>query len=331
MKRNKKLLLMLAVLVVLIGATVLATSLNPDNQPVEEETVPATIFALNPEEVTAFGWQYNEAMSFTRSEKGWHYTDNAAFPANSQTLEAMLQAISQISANKALSQPGDPAQYGLDDPICTVTVTTDTPHTLVFGQETSLGGEWYFSTGDGNVYIVDGTILDPFRCTLYDLLQYEDFPSLSFISELSVKTVDNSYTITYQDPTESEDRGSWLVNGAPADTQLTETFLDSIADLNWLKCVEYNAADLAAYGFMEDSPIAEFACLAYRQMPTGQTDENGEPVYENARVTDVYTLQIGSTTEEGTYARLIDSNMVYLIDTALWETIRTANPDDLKP
>ena len=53
MKRQKKLLIMLAVLLVLAGATALATYLTETAQNVDPEEDDVVIFGITPEEVTS--------------------------------------------------------------------------------------------------------------------------------------------------------------------------------------------------------------------------------------------------------------------------------------
>ena len=58
MKRNKKLLVMLAVLVVLAGATALAARLTAKSQEVDPDADDVVIYTAAPEEVTSLSWVY---------------------------------------------------------------------------------------------------------------------------------------------------------------------------------------------------------------------------------------------------------------------------------
>ena len=63
MKRMKKVLLLLLVLALLAGATA-AVKLTAKDAAGQEDTA-VTVFSLNPEAVTALGWDYSEEISFT--------------------------------------------------------------------------------------------------------------------------------------------------------------------------------------------------------------------------------------------------------------------------
>ena len=63
MKNGKKLLLLLLVLAVLVGATAIVGTISKNAADQEDET--QTVFSLDPENVTYLGWDYSEKVSFT--------------------------------------------------------------------------------------------------------------------------------------------------------------------------------------------------------------------------------------------------------------------------
>ena len=69
MKNGKKLLLLLLVLAVLVGATAIVGTISKNAADQEDET--QTVFSLDPENVTYLGWDYSEKVSFTAGEDGW--------------------------------------------------------------------------------------------------------------------------------------------------------------------------------------------------------------------------------------------------------------------
>ena len=58
MKNGKKLLLLLLVLAVLVGATAIVGTISKNAADQEDET--QTVFSLDPENVTNLGWDYSE-------------------------------------------------------------------------------------------------------------------------------------------------------------------------------------------------------------------------------------------------------------------------------
>ena len=191
MKRGKKLIALLAALVILTGAALAATLLNPERQEgsgQEEEKI--SIFTLDSDSVTALSWTYEEeTLSFLCDGGQWSYADDAAFPLDSSYLEDMVTALSDVTASKSISEPEDLAQYGLEEPTCTVTVSTGEDRELRIGDATSLDGLRYCSTGDGNVYLVDSALLDAFSYGLSDLVQMETIPDMDSTDSFTASSI----------------------------------------------------------------------------------------------------------------------------------------------
>ena len=157
MKRNKKLLLMLAVMAVCIAAAVIITGMD-FNSPEQEETDNSfVIFQSDPDSVSEISWTYEkETMSFRKTGDGWSYTEDAAFAVDAEQLQLVLEAAKEIKATKTLSGIQQLADYGLADPQCSVTVTANgVSKQILFGNETGIRGSVYVSIGDGNVYLVE--------------------------------------------------------------------------------------------------------------------------------------------------------------------------------
>lgn len=332
MKRGKKLIYMLLALVVLVGATFLATKLSPEESTdtEEEQTV---IFTLDRQSVTALGWDYSEAVHFTASDAGWVYSADAAFPLDESYIDTMLTTLSEITSTKTISDPEDLDQYGLEVPVCTITVTADSEYTLSIGEETTMGGERYFSIGDGNVYLVDEDILSDFSYGLYDVLAYETIPVMSEVTGMTLRSDVQSYEITYEENSGRaySDSYVWFMGDKTLDTELTDSLISAVTGLSWDSCVEFNATDLSQYGL--DSPAAAVTVdyIETVQVETGETDEEGNAVYETEERAAAFALELGSVTDDGCYAKLPGSNMVYLVDMELLDTLLYTTYSELQP
>ena len=67
----------------------------------------------------------------------------------------MAYALEKITSNRTIGAPEDLSEYGLDEPQCTVDIAAgEDSYQLLIGDETTLDGLLYLSTGDGNVYLV---------------------------------------------------------------------------------------------------------------------------------------------------------------------------------
>lgn len=340
MKRGKKLLTLLLVLVVLAGLTVLIPRLLPDEDAGSDDADNSfSILTLDADDITGISWDYSEALTFLRSGDSWVYADDSAFPLDESYLETMLSTLTQVTATKAIEEPEDLDQYGLEVPLCTVTVTAGESYTLSLGSETSLGGERYLSTGDGKVYLVDSTILDSFSYGLFDLLEYESIPNLYDTTGFHVESNSQSYDLVKLENSgiAYSDSYVWfLENGGrylTLDTDLTEALIDNISTMTWGQCVTYNVSGdaLAQYGL--DDPTATIT-VNYSQtseVETNETDEDGNPITETQETPATFVLEIGSEGTDGCYARIAGSNMVYLIDSAIRDDLCYTTYNDLRP
>ncbi len=309
MKRSKKLLSLLLVLAVLIAATA-AVSLYTQEQEVQEDTS-TVVFTLDKDTVTKIGWDYSEEISFTAGEDGWVYEDDPAFPVEESYLDAMLESLAEVKASRNLGTTDDLDQYGLEVPVCVVTVTTDETHTLSIGHETAVGGERYFSNGDGNVYLVDSGLLESFSYGLYDILKTETVPKVESLSGMLVETEESSYRLVYEEASGKaySDEYVWFLGDKALDTELTQSLISMVTDLNLAQCVDYNAQDLAQYGLDDPSVKAT--------------------VYDGGK--KAFTVEVGSEKDDQCYVRLAGSNMVYQVDSQLCNTLMYSTYADLRP
>lgn len=317
MKRMKNLLALLAVLVVLMAATFAARKWNPENQ--VEETIPAeVVFTLDAETVTALSWDYSEALNFEKEGDTWVYADDPVFALDESFITSALEALVSVESSKTIEDVEDFDQYGLEVPVCAITVTAGETYELAIGQETTMGGERYFSVGDGNVYLVDEEIIDTFSYGLYDLLTYETIPDMTDVMYVTVSAGEESFTLNYQENSglSYSDEYVWFLNDEALDTELTESFLSNVTGLSWIECVNYNAEDLSAYGLDDPAATVKVRYILTKEESTSAQD---------------FILEIGDDTGDGCYARIAGSNMVYLIDSAVREAMLYTTSADLMP
>jgi len=98
------------------------------------------------------------------------------------------------------------------------------------------------------------------------------------------------------------------------DTSAAKSLAEQITGLMWTKCVDYKAGDrLAAYGL--DEPAAT--------VTVGYTGSDGAAAS--------FVLEIGGSTNSGSYARIADSGMIYLIDSAVTDAVTSATASSLLP
>ncbi len=339
--RSTTLLILLGVLLVLIVATAAATLLNPDNQVEEVETV-YLLSDLDTDSVTGLSWTYDgETVSLTSDGESWTDADDDSFPLDESYPESMVAALAEVTVTKTIEEPAELSEYGLEEPSCTVTVTVDGEETeLLIGDENTLDGGYYLSNGDGNVYIVDDSLLSTFTYSLYDLIEMETLPDLSDISRVTVDAETQTLDIYYLEDSglAYSDEYTWfLLDGEDyltLDNDTTEALLDYVQSLSWASCADYNADEdeLAACGLDEPAVTVTVAYTETVQVDTGETDDDGETIYETEERDATFVLEIGDYYEgDSCYARIADSQMVYLIDADVCDVLLYTGYDDLRP
>lgn len=285
MKRGKKLLLLTLVLVVVAGAALAALKFMPDEE--VEETESISVLTLDAESITGLAWSYgDESLSFVCDGSVWSYSEDADFPLDTSYMSAMTSAVSDISAEKVIEEVSDLAEYGLDEPVCSITVTAEAETTIDIGDETSLDGLRYVSIGDGNVYLVSSDLLTNFSYGLYDLVAKETLPDMSELVSFSVERASGTLVIDYLEGSDlaytdrytyfAEDGDGWL----SLDSELAENFVSQITGLTWGDCVDYKAdlKTLGNYGLDSPAVTVTVNYIETTEVETNETDEDGEPI-----------------------------------------------------
>lgn len=342
MKRQKTLLILLLVLVVISGAAFAAARLNREADAETSETANEPIVSIDTEsaESLSFTYESNDTLSFTREDGEWSYAEDSDFPLYGAYIDTMLEKISELSALKTIDTPESLADYGLDEPVCSVTVTAGGEYEFKIGDESELDGERYVSVGDGNVYLVDADILSSFNYGLYDLVEKETVPSMQDVQRFTVSSGDKSYELEYIEDSglAYSDEYVWFYkNGEDdymtLDTALTSSFIAKVTGLDWGECVNYKADETALkdYGLSEPQLTVTVEYTESAEYATNMTDSDGQTIYETRETPATFTLEIGGYDGDYCYARIADSSMVYLIDADICDSLMYVDYVDLQP
>ena len=340
MKRGKKLLLLTLVLVLMAGVALAVRKLTPKSKEADTGSEEISIFSVDTESVTKLTWTYQgETVALVDAGDGWMYENDRDFPLDESRLNTMLNALGEITASKTIENVEDLGQYGLEEPVCSISVTAGKTSEIRLGDETGLGGQRYLSLGDGSVYLVDASLLSSFSYGLYDIIQKEAIPSMNSIRSFSVDRGTDQLTIDYL-----EDSGlaysrqyTWFAQTESGyqtlDTELTDTFTEQITELQWGSCVDYKATPSAIQKYGLDTPAVTVTVtyLKTSKVATNQQDEDGNTVYETKETEKTFTLEIGGYTGSSCYARINDSQMVYLISAEICDSLLYTGIGDLLP
>ena len=232
----------------------------------------------------------------------------------------MLLALSNVTSEKVIDTPEDMTQYGLEPALvkAAVTLTDGSGKIISFGDESAISGEYYMSLGDGKVYMVDPSVVSPFKNSLMDAVKKEEIPEIDNITRFFIDGENIDVEIIKQEGgfTEEDSAYTWFWKTEdgeylPLDSAKALTFMSNITDLSLGRCMYYNASSLDLYNCRLDRPYFT-ATVEYGD---GQS----------------FVFDVGTTDGLSLCGRIAGSNMIYEVDNSLAVTLLYMPYEDLMP
>lgn len=297
-KKNKGILILLAVLILLVAVYFgLRTWNAQQEEKAQEEQEAATVHVTDTsaEDIVSLKFNVgNGGLEFSKEDDQWYYTPDKDFPLQQSYPEDMAETVGSITAGRELTDGDSIDAYGLDEPAYTIEYTDADGNTteLLFGDMT--GDDYYVMlNGNDTVYTVNSSVIDPFNYTLDDMARLDDYPSIGSGNLVKEVITQNGETTTYDSEDEDQAEDIAAVAGGLGAVSLSEAADYSVED-----------EDLDVYGLDEDSRITVEATYT-------QDDEE-----------HLFTLYIGNEDGSGNrYVMLNDSRIVYLISDEICDNI----------
>lgn len=334
MNRSKRITLLLCVLVLISTATFFMMHYEQRTENIK--AMEQVILELPPEDVQTLSWSYGEeTLSFRRDEDGlWCWEEDDAFPVDEEAMNNLLSWFSSLQTTFVIEDVEDYSQYGLSDPACTISLTTEgNSCTVSLGDFSQMDSQRYLSIGDGNAYLMAEDPMEDFQITIQDMIRQDTVPTLTDVTEAAFSGLE-SYTIRREeDSTKSYSSDDvYFTGNDPLDTKRVESFLGSLEKLDLTNYVTYNATqeELTAFG-MDDPELT--VSVTY------------QPEEENASE-EVFTLHISrnpeavrkaAESEEDAeeieipcYLRVGDSPIVYEISESQYDSLTKVSYNDLR-
>ena len=343
MSRNKKLLILLTVLVLCVGIYFIADRF------LSEEALSGgniEITSVDSGKITSIKWDFegNQCEIKKGDDNSWYYADDESFPLDQDIAVDMLSAVSSVKAVKEVTDdPSDLSTYGIDDPQIKLYVTADgQEHEYDIGDYNESSGYYYMMhTGDASLYYVDSSLYDLFSLELLDLAEKEYLPEIETedVSKITIASGGKEIEINYYaDGKEGFDsQYKYFVtddsgNQSPCDESTVKSLITGFTNISWSSCQAYNVTedDLALYGL--NSPAAAFS-IEYTYTVESET-ASGEEQSDN-KVTGRDTLLIGNSfasQEDGEnyyYAMIQGGKCVYALSASSGEAYIISGAEEL--
>lgn len=214
-----------------------------------------TILSIPTDTVTAPSWTNEDGMfSFTKGDT-WTYDGDSAFPVDEGKINDLLAQFEDFAAAFAIDDVEDYAQYGLTEPICTISITAgEETYTVQLGDFSKMDEQRYVSIGDGKAYLVSHDPLDEFGAVLRDMILDDTIPAFDTAEKIAFTGTEN-YTISYdEDGTSICADDVYFADGQPLDTDNVNAWLTALTGLDLTDYVSYNVTNEELQTFGLDEP-----------------------------------------------------------------------------
>ncbi|MCI5919663.1 MAG: DUF4340 domain-containing protein [Roseburia sp.] len=179
-KQRKQFVITVVILLVLVLAYIgihIYNQKQEEKKEKEEKENEITVTELDTDDVTAFSYQVSgETLSFTKDGDEWVYDQDTSLDLDEDVVNGMIEKAASLTADDSFDDYDSLADYGLDQPSNTITLTTkESTTTLYLGNQNAMTSQYYLMTGDGEtVYAVDNTLSTTFSKTVDSLVKEED-------------------------------------------------------------------------------------------------------------------------------------------------------------
>ena len=336
MRKATKLYALLGVLLVVCVAAFAVSHYEEKKEQIKNSD--EVILEIPTDSVTALSWTNGSGtFSFTKDET-WVYDEDNAFPVDEEKINDLLEQFTSFAAAFAIDDVEDYAQYGLDEPICTIHISAgEESYTVELGDFSKMDEQRYISIGDGKAYLVSHDPLDEFDAVLRDMILDDTLPELDTAEQIEFSGNENYTIIRDEDGKSICADDIYFTDGQPLDTNNVDTLLSAIRSLSLTNYVSYNVTDEELTTFGLDNPELTIK-LAYS---TKDGDENAEGsgtlllrVSRNPEEAAAYEEAI----EKGEshipnvtcYVRVGQSQIIYEISQSVYDQLTAVSYDTLR-
>lgn len=352
-KKNLGLLLLLLAMIVLLGVYFWLVKFN-DKKEAQDTAADETkaIVSLDTGTIKSIYFKNPSLeMTLTLNDKGvWEDKEDSTFPVNQTYAANMQNAFAEIKPTSTLTEGiEDLSAFGLKNPVITATATTSDGKetTVMIGNETPFGGEYYAALeGSKEVYVIGTSFYSYFHYTRTDLTAVEAIPAVKAenVTKLSVTAKDGrDFEVVYDEDSPYDYSGfsNYIMNKpyatpVAADNDSMTTLFGNYASLSFSSCADYNATDLSKYGLEEPAYTVSLDYYEEQAAETDGTDSSTDTgtdtdttgstdstdTAKTVKVNKSLTLLIGATNEDGNYyAKTSDSNAVNILDSSTVEKL----------
>lgn len=336
---RKKQVTLCVLLAVFAAISITAVLVSRHEEKVEQiKNSGETILAIPADAVTALSWtNENGTFSFTKGDT-WTYDDDSAFPVDEEKINDLLSQFGAFAAAFIIDDVEDYAQYGLDEPVCTINMTAgEESYTIELGDFSKMDEQRYVSIGDGKAYLVSHDPLDEFGAVLRDMILDDTIPEFDTAKQIAFSGSEN-YVISYdEDGTSICADDVYFTDGKPLDTDNVNEWLTALMGLDLTDYVSYNITNEELQTFGLDNPALTITIDYSSSGENGNETDSGTLVLhlaQNPEELAAYEEALENEEDElpnvTCYARVGESQIVYQITRAEFDDLTAVSYDTLR-
>ena len=336
MRKATKLYSLLGVLLVVCIAAFAVSRYEEKKEQIKNSG--EVILEIPTDSITALSWT-NESgkFSFTKDET-WGYDEDNAFPVDEEKINDLLEQFTSFAAAFAIDDVEDFAQYGLDEPICTIHITAgEESYTVELGDFSKMDEQRYVSIGDGKAYLVSHDPLDEFDAVLRDMILDDTIPEFDTAEQIEFSGSENYTIIRDEDGKSICADDIYFTDGQPLDTDNVDAILSAIQSLSLTNYVSYNVTDEELTTFGLDDP----ELTVKMEYSTRDDDENVEDsgtlllrISRNPEEVAAYEEAVEKDEDDlpdvTCYVRVGQSQIVYEISQSIYDQLTAVSYDTLR-
>jgi hypothetical protein len=334
--KTKKMLILLGVFVVLVGAYVLVSSLNappPTGDPFAPEDDPKepayTVFALNADQLNCFVSSFggaSYAYHLSEDAQTWFWNDDKTLPLSNSEITLMMSQVVALTSALRYENVADEKlpDYGLDDDAQRVEFRyrDGTGETLIFGKKNVYANGTYcaLASAPSTVYVIDSAIPSAFAVQPSAIVEDDKLPTYTasrfsgFLLTWQGTTYTAEYAYPEQDQEDATDEKQFtLYVGGQTRVLSAEDGAALVAELRGWKlkdAVTFDSALHAEYNVSDENENT--LCVYYTYDVKYEDEKTGTT--NTVPMQGMYKLYLGNVKEDGSiYVRLSDANGVYLL------------------
>ena len=173
------------VILAVIYVFVLQADFNAEDTTKEENEI--AVLTVEREDIRSALIENSQGtLRFTYDGETWTNEEDPAFELNQDSVSALFNRLNPLNAIRDLGAQEELADYGLEEPSITITVTLEDGQefSVYLGKEASDGSLYFMTSESDHIYTGDSYLATAFDCTMTDLEAEEE-------EETEEETTDN--------------------------------------------------------------------------------------------------------------------------------------------